>query len=98
MGWLAKWAAGPDSAVKTFLARGGTATLTAYLMQSIILSLIFCGYGFGLYGKIGAAGCIAIAAITGIFTICFASLWRAKYARGPFEYALRRFTYLGAER
>ena len=97
MGWLAKWAAGPDSAVKTFLARGGTATLTAYLMQSIILSLIFCGYGFGLYGKIGAAGCIAIAAITGIFTICFASLWRAKYARGPFEYALRRFTYLGAE-
>ena len=98
MGWLAKWAAGPESKLKTFIARGGTATLTAYLMQSIILSLIFCGYGLGLYGKIGAAGCIAIALLTGIFTLIFASLWRAKFARGPFEYLLRRFTYWGAER
>ena len=98
MGWLAKWAARPDSALKIFIARGGTATLTAYLMQSIILSLIFCGYGFGLYGKIGAAGCIAIAAATGIFSLCFASLWRAKFARGPFEYLLRSFTYWGTAR
>jgi len=98
MGWLAKWAAGPDSALKTFIARGGTATLTAYLMQSIILSLIFCGYGLGLYGKIGAAGCIAIAAATGIFSLCFVSLWRAKFARGPFEYLLRSFTYWGTAR
>jgi len=98
MGWLAKWAAGPDSAFRTFVARGGTATLTAYLMQSIILSLIFCGYGLGLYGKIGAAGCIGIAAVTGIFTLCFASLWRKKFARGPFEILLRRFTYWGTAR
>jgi uncharacterized protein len=98
LGWLAKWATGPDTALRTFVARGGTATLTAYLMQSIILSLIFTGYGFGLYGKIGAAGCIAIALVTGIFTLVFASLWRKKFAHGPFEYALRRFTYWGASR
>jgi len=67
-------------------------------MQSIILSLIFCGYGLGLYGKFGAAICIGIALATGIFTLCFASLWRAKFARGPFEYVLRQFTYWGAER
>jgi len=98
MGWLAKWAASPESPLKSFIARGGTATLTAYLLQSIILSLIFCGYGLGLYGKLGAASCIAIAAVTGIFTLCFASSWRAKFARGPFEYILRRFTYWGAKR
>lgn len=98
MGWLAKWAVGPDSALRTFVARGGTATLTAYLMQSIILSLIFCGYGLGLYGNIGAAGCITIALATGVFTLIFASLWRAKFARGPFEYVLRLFTYWGDNR
>ncbi|MEP3655204.1 MAG: DUF418 domain-containing protein [Litorimonas sp.] len=98
MGLIAKWAAGQDSGLRTFIARGGTATLTAYLLQSLILSWIFCGYGLGLYGKIGAAGCIGIAAATGIFTLCFASLWRKKFARGPFEYLLRRFTYWGSVR
>ena len=98
MGWLAKWAARPDSAFRTFVARGGTATLTAYLLQSIILSFIFTGYGLGFYGDIGAAGCIAIALATGIFTLVFTSLWRIKFARGPFEYLLRRFTYWGDNR
>jgi uncharacterized protein len=98
MGWLAKWAARPNSAFKTFIARGGTATLTAYLLQSIILSLVFTGYGLGLYSDISAAGCIAIALVTGIFTLVFVSLWRVKFARGPFEYVLRRFTYWGDNR
>lgn len=98
LGWLAKWAAGPETAFKTFIARGGTATLTAYLLQSLILSFIFSGYGFGLYGEIGAAGCIAIALATGIFTLVFVSLWRIKFRQGPFEYALRRFTYWGDNR
>ncbi len=96
LGLIAKWAGGPLTTFKVFLARGGTATLTAYLMQSLILSLIFCGYGLGLYGKIGAAGCIAIALATGIFTIVFSSLWRKKFKRGPMEALLRSWTYLGA--
>lgn len=98
MGWLAKWAEGPESKLRTFVARGGTATLTAYLLQSLILSFIFCGYGLGLYGQLGAAACIAIALATGIITVVFASLWRAKFTRGPFEYVLRRFTYWGDNR
>lgn len=98
MGLIAKWAAGPDSVFRTFIARGGTATLTAYLLQSLILSWIFCGYGLGFYGEIGAAGCIAIAFATGISTLVFVSLWRAKFARGPFEYVLRRLTYWGDNR
>jgi len=76
------------------MARGGTASLTAYLMQGLLLSLLFNNYGFGLYRSIGAAGCIAIALIVGIFTISFSSLWRKKFARGPMEYLLRRWTYL----
>ena len=95
LGLIAKWANGPATRLKVFLARGGTATLTAYLMQSLILSLIFCGYGLGLYGKVSAAGCIGIAVIVGIFTIGFSSLWRKKFARGPMEALLRSWTYLG---
>ena len=98
IGLMAKWASGPDSALKTFMARGGTATLSIYLFQSLILSWVFNGYGLGFYGKIGAAGCIAIALATGLFTLVIMSLWRQKFAHGPFELLLRRFTYWGKRR
>jgi len=95
LGWLAKWSAGPLTKFKIFMARGGTSSLTAYLLQSLILSLVFCAYGLGLYGQISAAGCIGIAAITGVVTLSFSSLWRKKFTRGPMEYLLRGWTYLG---
>lgn len=95
LGLIAKWAETPGGTIKTFLARGGTASLTAYLMQGLILSLIFNPYGLGLFEKLGASAAIGIAALIAIFTIAFASLWRTTFTRGPLEYALRSWTYLG---
>jgi len=95
IGLIAKWSEGPMTRAKAFFARGGTSSLTAYLMQSLILSLVFCGYGLGLYGKIGAFGCIAMAVGTGLFTVSFASVWRTRFKRGPLEMLLRNWTYLG---
>ena len=95
LGLIAKWASGPMTGFKTFMARGGTATLTSYLMQSLILSLIFSNYGLGYYAKLGAATCIAIALGVAIFTLVFSSLWRTKFKRGPMEALLRGFTYMG---
>lgn len=98
LGLIAKWVAAPDSALKTFMARGGTATLTAYLLQSIILSVVFNGYGLGQYGQLGAFTCVLIALGVGVFSLCFVSLWRTKFNYGPFEILLRRFTYWGDNR
>lgn len=95
LGLIAKWAETPKGAIKVFLARGGTSSLTAYLMQGLILSLIFNPYGLGLFEKLGAATCIAIAAGVALFTIGFASLWRTQFKRGPLEYVLRGWTYMG---
>jgi len=95
IGLIARWAQAPASAAKTFLARGGTATLTAYLTQSLIFSLIFNAYGLGLFGSLGVAACTAIAFLVALVSIGFASLWRARFARGPMEMLLRRWTYLG---
>ncbi|MEL6324638.1 MAG: DUF418 domain-containing protein, partial [Pseudomonadota bacterium] len=96
LGLLAKWADGPPSPIKVFFARGGTASLTAYLMQGLLLSLAFNGYGLGLFGTLGAAACIGLALGVALFTIAFASLWRTQFERGPLEVILRRWTYLGA--
>ena len=100
LGLIAKWAKagtdGPFSGLKTFMARGGTATLTAYLMQGLLMSLIFNAYGLGLFRQYGAATCILIAFAVAVFTLVFASLWRTKFVRGPMEILFRRWTYLGA--
>ncbi len=94
IGLIAKWSQGPATTLKTFAARGGAASLTVYLLQSLILSLVFCGYGLGFYREIAAFACILIAAATGLFTLVIASWWRTKFKRGPMEELLRRWTYL----
>ena len=96
IGLVARWAERPAGAIQTFAARGGTATLTAYLMQGLLFSLIFNGYGVGLFGTVGAAGSTAIAFGVALFSIAFSSLWRARFERGPMEALLRGWTYLGA--
>jgi uncharacterized protein len=95
LGLIAHWAQRPDSAMRRFMARAGSASLTAYLLQGLLLSLVFCGYGVGLYGSASAAACVLIAALAAFASLAFCSLWRARFARGPVESLLRRWTYLG---
>lgn len=96
LGLIAKWSLAPDGPIKTFLARGGTASLTAYLMQNALFTVIFYGFGLGLYAKLGAGTVIGIAALVALFSIAFCSLWRIAFKRGPLEYVLRGWTYLGS--
>lgn len=95
LGLIAKLSEGKVGPVKAFLARGGTSSLTAYLMQSLILSVIFMGYGLGYFGQLSVANAVLIAAGTAVFTITFASLWRLNFERGPMEHLLRKWTYSG---
>ena len=75
------------------VARAGRMSLTTYIMQSIIATLIFYSYGFGLYGKVDLATGTWLA--VGIFVIqaIFAELWLSKFRMGPLEWLLRKGTY-----
>lgn len=96
LGLIAKWAEKPEGAFKIFLARGGTASLTAYLLQSVVFSLVFNNYGLGFFDEMSAACTILLALIIGFGSIAVSSLWRLAFPRGPMEFLLRRWTYLGA--
>ncbi len=98
LGLIAKWSLAPDGPIKTFFARGGTSSLTAYLMQNALFTLIFYGFAMGLYAQLGAASVIGIAVLVALFSIGFCSLWRTQFKRGPLEYLLRGFTYLGTRK
>lgn len=71
----------------------GKLSLTNYLMQSIICTTIFYGYGLGLYGKLGVFNGILLGLI--IYSLqCVASFfYLKKNKRGPFEQNLHMWTH-----
>lgn len=94
-GLIASLSTGEPGPVRRFLARAGSASLTAYLLQSVLFSLIFTAYGLGQYGKMTAGEAIGTAALVAVASLVFTGLWRSFAARGPMEVLLRRFTYWG---
>lgn len=96
LGVIAKLSQGSVGPIKAFFARGGTASLTAYLMQGLIFSLTFSAYGLGYFAQWSAAQCVGFAFLVALFTVAFASLWRTIFTRGPMEMILRGWTYMGS--
>lgn len=70
----------------------GQTSLSGYLGESIVLSLVFCGYGLALYGQVGAATAMAIGVATWLALDLFSKAWLARFAQGPFERLLKRFS------
>ncbi|MCH8568126.1 MAG: DUF418 domain-containing protein [Balneolales bacterium] len=75
-------------------APAGRMALTNYLMQSVLCTTIFLGYGFGLYGKTGYAASIPIAIAIFSFQIFLSRMYLNRFKMGPFEWLWRKVTYL----
>ncbi|MDP1555238.1 MAG: DUF418 domain-containing protein [Hyphomonas sp.] len=95
VGLIASVSGGVAGPVRRFFARAGSASLTAYLLQSVALSLIFSAYGLDQFGRMGAAEAILVAAAVAIASLVFTGIWRSFAERGPMEVLLRRVTYWG---
>ncbi len=70
----------------------GRMSLTGYLGESILLSLIFCGYGGALFGRVGAAVATLIGVGVWAALEVFSHLWLKRFQQGPFEMLLRRMS------
>jgi len=82
--------------LKTFsawISPVGQMALTNYLLHSIICTTIFYGYGFGLYGKIGAFQGVLLAIVIFIVQIPLSRFWLSRFYYGPFEWLWRTLTY-----
>lgn len=71
----------------------GRMSLTGYIGESMILATVFCGYGLGLFGRVGAATAVALAVVAWLLLDAFAHLWQRRFAYGPLEYLLRWWTH-----
>jgi uncharacterized protein len=75
------------------LASVGRMALTNYILQSVVCSLIFNGYGLGLYDNIGAAGLWGITIVIYLVQIPLSVWWLSRFRFGPLEWLWRSLTY-----
>ncbi|MFB1081401.1 DUF418 domain-containing protein [Jeotgalibacillus sp. JSM ZJ347] len=75
------------------LAKTGRMALTTYLTQSIIGTLIFYNYGFGLYGEVTLMTGTWIALLIFAMQVILAEIWLSKFNRGPVETLWRKLSY-----
>jgi len=89
---LALHAGGALARVK-LLAPYGRMALSNYLMQSLVLSLLFYPHGLGLWGM-GRTAQVGIAVLLCALQIGLSHWWMARFQYGPAEWLWRALTYL----
>jgi len=71
----------------------GKLSLTNYLMQSIICTTVFYGYGLGLFGKLGVFNGILFGLVVYSLQCVVSFFYLKKNKRGPFEQHLHMWTH-----
>ena len=76
------------------MAAAGRMPLTNYLMQTLICTTLFYGWGFGLWGQVGPAAelLLALAIFFGV-QVPLSMLWLRHFETGPLESLWRLLTY-----
>ena len=75
------------------LAAVGRMALTNYLVQSVMFTLTFYGYGGGLYGQVSPAWSILLALIIFPLQMMLSHWWLRRFRYGPAEWVWRCLTY-----
>ena len=81
------------SKILRFLAPAGKMALTNYLMQSLIASTVFYGYGFGFWNQWGRAELALFVMAVFIAQVIFSFFWLRYFRFGPMEWLWRALTY-----
>ena len=81
-----------------WLGKMGRMSLTVYLSQSITLSLIFGGWGLGLYQQVPYWVAVLISLGVALALAVIARFWLQRFSHGPMEHLLTRWSKIGASR
>ncbi len=75
------------------LAAIGRMAFTNYLMQSVICTTIFYGYGFGLFGHVARFPLMGFVAAIWVLQLFASPIWLRHFRFGPAEWLWRSLTY-----
>jgi uncharacterized protein len=79
--------------LRRWLANAGRMAFTNYLLQTVICTLIFYGYGLGLFGSVPRWGQLLVVFAVWIFELWLSTFWLARFRFGPAEWLWRTLTY-----
>jgi uncharacterized protein len=83
----------PNSRIFTFFSRAGQMALTNYISQSLVLTCLSYGWGFGLALKLGGFQVLGICLILFPAQVFVSALWLKRFKYGPLEWVWRCITY-----
>jgi len=76
----------------------GRMSLTVYIFQSVITSLIFGPWGLGLFEKLETWSVLALAITIWLLLVAFSHLWLKRFTQGPLEKLLHGATIFRSRR
>lgn len=71
----------------------GRMALSNYLMQTLICTTLFCGWGFGLWGSLSRFELLGVVAAVWAVQLVASPIWLSRLRFGPAEWAWRSLTY-----
>ena len=75
------------------LASIGRTALTNYILQSLIATTLFYGFGFGLYGQLNRLAQFLIVLAIWLVQLILSPIWMHHFRFGPLEWIWRVLTY-----
>lgn len=75
------------------LAPVGRMAISNYLLQTVICTTLFYGYGLGLYGQVGSAAGVLLTMLIFALQIPLSAWWLRRFRFGPVEWLWRSLSY-----
>jgi uncharacterized protein len=77
------------SAIMARISAVGQAAFTNYLGTSILMTILFYGYGFGLFGQMSRWQTYLVVPIVWVIMLLWSKPWLGRYRYGPLEWLWR---------
>ena len=75
------------------LGFAGKMSLTNYLLQSVVFTTLFYGYGFGFFGHTNPSDFVIWAVILFVIQVIASKIWLSYHRYGPVEWLWRKLSY-----
>jgi uncharacterized protein len=92
--WIERGLSTPLAPMLRAVAPAGRMALTNYLMQSLVCTFIFYGYGLGWFDQLPRAWQVPFAVALFALQVLLSRWWLARFRYGPMEWLWRAATWL----
>ncbi len=96
--WLVITKLGLLNWLRQQLAAVGRTAFSNYLLQSLICTTLFYGYGFGLFARLNRFALFGVVVAVWLVNLFATQLWLKRFQMGPAEWLWRSLTYGRSQR